>query len=513
MTPQAAAAAESRRGFLASTRSRVLFAAAVVAVYVSLTVANALTQRPRIDEGFFASPAYDLITRGSMGTTVFSDGDPFLKGIREHTYWVPPLDLLAQAACYKIAGFSIFNMRMLATMWALVALGAWCLIVRSLTRDSRIALLAMAMIGLDYTFILCGASGRMDMMSAALGFSGLASYLTLRERHFTLAVLASNAFASASGFTHPVGGYLTVAGVVFLTLYFDRKRIKPRHVMLAAIPYLIGAAGWGWYLMKAPEAFLAQFGTNAKMDGRLNGLTAPWMGVYREITDRYFVSFGLGPHSQGNTGPIFLKLFILLAYVAGVAGALLTKAIRSNRNYRALMYLAGIYFLLMSILDYQKAYYYLIHILPFYGALFVLWMAWCWRERFLPRAAIVATAGAVLLLQVGGAAYHDKMNTYARSYQPAVDWMKGRVLPQDSIIGSSAFGFGLGFDSNLQDDIRLGYYTGKRPRYIIVNEEYEWVFRNYETTAPGVYRFIVERLRNEYRPVYDYAGVQIYESY
>jgi len=512
MTPQAAPVPGSRRGFLVSTQSRVLFAAAVAALYVSLTVANALTQRPRIDEGFFASPAYNLITHGTMGTTVFSDGDPYLKGIREHTYWVPPLDLLAQAGWYKIAGFSIFNMRILATMWALVALGAWYLIMRQLSRDPRIALLTMAMVGLDYTFIMCGASGRMDMMSAGLGFSALASYLVLRERNFAWAVLASNSLASASGFTHPVGGYLTVAGVVFLTLYFDRKRIRLGHVAMAAIPYLIGAAGWGWYIMKAPQDFLAQFGANAKMDGRLTGLSAPWLGFWREITDRYAVPFGLGPHSQGNAGPIYLKVLILLAYVVGVAGALLTKEIRGNKNYRALLYLAGIYFTLLSVLDYQKAYYYLIHILPYYGALFVVWMAWCWRRRFLPRPAILAVIGVLFVLQVGGAAYHDTMNTYGRSYRPAVGFLKQRTLPQDAIIGSSAFGFGLGFDSNLRDDIRLGYYTGERPQYIIVNEEYQWVFRNYETTAPEVYRFIVERLNNEYRPIYDYGGIQIYES-
>jgi 4-amino-4-deoxy-L-arabinose transferase-like glycosyltransferase len=511
MTPQAAAA-ESRRGFLASARSRVLFAAAVVAIYVSLTAANALTQRPRIDEGFFASPAYDLITNGTMGTKVFGDGDPYLKGIREHTYWVPPLDLLAQAAWYKIAGFSIFNMRMLATLWALAALGAWYLIMRQLTGDPRIALLAMAMVGLDYTFILCGASGRMDMMSAALGFSALASYLVLRERNLTWAVLASNALVTASGFTHPVGGYLSAAGVVFLTLYFDRKRIKVRHVALAAVPYLIGAAGWGWYIMQAPGDFLSQFGAQAKMDGRLTGLSSPWLGFWREITDRYAVPFGLGPHSQGNAGPIYLKALILLAYIAGVAGALLTKEIRRNRNYRALLYMAGIYFTLLSVLDYQKAYYYLIHILPFYGALLVIWMAWCWRERFVRRPAILAAAVALFVLQAGGAAYHDTMNTYARSYRPAIAFLKQHVLPEDSIIGSSAFGFGLGFDSNLRDDIRLGYYTGERPRYIIVNEEYEWVFRNYQSTVPDVYRFIVERLRNEYRPVYDYGGIRIFES-
>ena len=63
----------------------------------------------------------------------------------------------------------------------------------------------MALLSCDYIFIVCAASGRMDMMSAALGFAGLAAYLLFREHRLPLAVLLSHALVVASGMTHPMG--------------------------------------------------------------------------------------------------------------------------------------------------------------------------------------------------------------------------------------------------------------------------------------------------------------------
>ncbi|HVG22106.1 MAG TPA: hypothetical protein VNI02_23930, partial [Blastocatellia bacterium] len=142
-------------------------------LYAALTIGISLTKPPEIDEGWFASPALNLITRGSMGTTVLEPSGTLtskLTGINQHTYWVMPLHLLAQAGWYEVFGFSLFSMRTLSIAWGLVALASWFLIMRALSGSLKLSMMAAAFIALDYVFIMHASLGRMDMMCAALGF-------------------------------------------------------------------------------------------------------------------------------------------------------------------------------------------------------------------------------------------------------------------------------------------------------------------------------------------------------
>lgn len=495
---------------LNTTRARVIVAVLLLAAYASVTVGAARNQRPRTDEGYFASPALNLITTGSMGTPILEEGT-HMEGIRERTFWMPPLHMLAQAAWYKAVGFGLVSMRMLSLVWGLVLLAAVYVLVKTISRDETAALLAAGVVAVDYNFLLCAGSGRMDMMSAALGFSGLAAYLALRERRFKLAQVAGNALVCAAGLTHPVGGYLAFAGIAFLVLYYDWRRLRPATLALAAVPYLAGGAAWGMYIVQDPAAFLSQFGTNARMDNRLSGLTSPLTGIYREITSRYFVAFGLGPHSEGNYGPIWAKSVVLLLYAAGVVGAVSNREIRKDKGYRALMWLLGIYFLLLSVFDAQKAYYYLPHVVPFYAALLMIWLRWNAARRKLPVWVAAGIAVILVAVGVGGTAFRNRINSYQASYVPLIQFLQKNAQPGGSVIlGPASLGFGLGFPSTFVDDVRLGYLSGRRPDYIVVSTEYQWVFNDYRKSQPEFYRFIQHRLTKEYEKLYDRAGWQVY---
>ena len=170
---------------------RFLLAAiiSVLVLFSALAIGNAIAERPQIDEGMFASPALNLATRGFMGTTVLETHNSPLTRIDQRTYWVMPMYLLNQAVWYKLFGFSLLSMRSLSAAWGLVALISWFLIVFKLSGDKKIALLALVLLGFDYTFINSAAMGRMDMMSAAIGAAALAAYLSLRERNLMLAIL------------------------------------------------------------------------------------------------------------------------------------------------------------------------------------------------------------------------------------------------------------------------------------------------------------------------------------
>jgi len=474
----------------------------VLVCYSALAIAAALTYSPRADEGFFASPGLNLATKGFMGTTVLEGSHEFLKDIHRYTYWITPLHFLAQAAWYKLAGFSLFRMRMLSLIFGLLALAAWYCIASRLSGNRAMAALTVAIAALDFNFIVGGSSGRMDMMAAALDFSGIAAYLSLRERSLPAAVFSGNALAAAAGLTHPVAGYLAFLAQVFLLLYFDRGRLNLRLLALAAAPYLAGGAAWGVYILKDPAAFAVQFATNAAMSGRLDGLHAPWRGIWRELSVRYAAGYGLLGHSECVSGPSFLKSSMLLLYGAGILGALTIRDVRRHKGCRVLMFLAGIFFLALSVLDSQKAYYYLPHTTPFYAALTSACSLSLMREGRRPFRITAAALAGVLLVQTGGLAYRAWQNPYARVYRPAMAFLSTCAGPADTVFGSASAGFGFGFEKGLVDDLRLGYLTGRKADFVVLDQEYRSAIRDYAASDPKLYAFIERRIATEYVPVY-----------
>src|SRR3954447_24600703 len=149
---------------------------AILTVSVLLSGAFALTKRPWCDEAWFASPAYNLLNRGSMGTSILDPHGfayaPDLKAIDRFTFWVMPAYFVTQAAWYKIVGFGLFSMRSLSIAWSIIALLSWFAIMRWITGNRNLALLAVLLLGTEQQFIRTAGFGRMDMMCFALAGCG-----------------------------------------------------------------------------------------------------------------------------------------------------------------------------------------------------------------------------------------------------------------------------------------------------------------------------------------------------
>ena len=248
---------------------RLLAATAlIVLVYLGLGLTNIVTRPPWCDEGWFGNPAYNLAYKGFMGTTVLDPASSTWKsvkltGIDRHTYWVMPLNLLANAAGFRIFGFAFYAMRLLSLWWGLVALAAWGAILWKLTGRPLLTLGALALIAVDYHFLMQASDGRMDAMAVALGWSGVAAYLLLRERNFSLAVAVSQTL-DRDGVLHPSewrhhGADSRRHHSVLRPPKIragDRSR-SPRFL------YLVIAAGWALYIAQSPSDFVAQFLGNA----------------------------------------------------------------------------------------------------------------------------------------------------------------------------------------------------------------------------------------------------------
>ena len=490
-------------------RSHSLLILFAVCIFLALAVGSSLTHRPQIDEGLFASPALNLANSGQMGTTVLEiEGSPLTR-INERTYWVMPLFLLNAAASFEVFGFSLLAMRLVSVFWGCLLIFSLYFISTKLSENKNIGLLCAFLVACNYTVLDTASSGRMDMMCASLGFAAIAVYLLLRERNLTYAVFSSQFLVVCAGLTHP-NGILAFFGLIFLTLYFDFRRLRFQHIAVALAPYLIGGAGFGAYILQDPIAYRDQFTDQFLMGGRAKGFSSPLSGFIREFTERYPHAYGLGANSGGHSGPIYLKSLILIGYLLGVLGVIFTKSLRHNRNYRALLWMTAIYFAVMALIDGQKQTPYLIHIVPFYCVLLALWINWIWENRKAP--VFVPAVGLCLLLalQTGGMVLRIKQNTYANVYQPTIDYLKQHALPEDTIMGGAELGFGLQFPENFVNDARFGYLTGKRPKFIVMDDATHSAWESSKEFAPELYEYIPLLLKENYTLAYENAAYKIY---
>ena len=478
-------------------------------LFILLAVLSAHVNLPGTDEAWFASPALNLITSGSFGTSVLDPTAAFrannLTGIREHTYWIVPLYPLAEAAWYRVAGFGLMHLRYLSAVWGLVALWAWYRILMIVCGDRRVATLALGLMAVDFTVILAASWGRMDMMAAALGSAGLAAFLWLREKNLIRAILVSQACVACAGLSHPLAlGYF--AGLLALTLYKDWRRIRWPHLLAAGLPYLAGAAGWGLYIRQAPHDFILQFGGNAA--GRAVRLNDPAGMLYVQFVERFWHMFGMAPDTRGLS---HMKVLILVVYAAGIFGALWNREIRRHAGYRTLLVTGGVTLLTMMAIDNESQHFYLVHFVLWLIAFTAIGIVWYWDRSSVPRWALVAVVVLVVLVQFATTGRRLSQRAYSTLYLPATNYLNEHARGKGTVMGSSELAFELGYVDSLVDDPRLGFRSGKRPNFIVIdkNRYAEWI-PQYQQREPETYRYIRGMMDGEFHAVLKNDAYQVY---
>lgn len=484
----------------------------ILTIYLALSIGTALTEIPGTDEGWFANAAFNLLTKGSLATTVMETfATPFV-GMERHTYWIMPLQPVALSIWYRLFGFSVFTTRSLSIFWGLVALVSWFIIVRTLFKRISLGLMVLALLACDYIFIVCASSGRMDMMSASLGFAGFASYLGLRERSLTGAILISQSLIVMSGLTHPMG-LLPFAGLICLSLYFDRKQIGLKHVAIALMPYVIGGLAWGSYILQDASSFFSQFVANAivgsdeNTGSRFVGLFSPFTGLKLELTHRYFANFGFG---RRDTSVTHIKIIFLALYVVGVMGSLVVREIRRLPNFKVLLAMTSLYFAGLTLIDSQKNYYYLVHIVPFYLTMCALFISWCWARPNRVGKMLALVLSAVGLVEVAGVTYRIRRDNYRNSFESMTVALKQKTTAESSIAANPGVAFGLNFPENVFHDPLLGYNSKRRFDFIVIDPEMAYGLERCKDRNPQVYDYTVRLLADEYNREYDHRSYTIY---
>jgi hypothetical protein len=493
-----------------STRSgrpaRASFVLLLVAipVYLSLAAGTAHSLRPWFDEGQHAAPAWSLAFRGSMGTPCLVA--PALKDINRYTYWIMPVDPLIQVAWYRVFSFGLTSMRALSVLCGLIGLLAWASVFRYLTKDIAGTFLFLVVMACDYVSLTGAASGRPDIMALAFQAGAFAAYLRWREVNLALAILLSQSLVVASGLTHPNGGMLSFLGALWLTLYFDRKRIRALHIGLAVLPYLVGAVAWGFYIAQDPSAFASQYGF--QISERSHIFWNPWKALRSEFTMRYIPMMGLGGHSPGSAGPHFLKSLIFVAYGVSIAGLLLNRPLRQQTATRVVIGFIALDFLFLTLLEGNKATYYFIYAVYPISAALVLFSRWCWRSFKRGPLLVACSLAGLLAVQIGGDVFRIRRDAWHKEFMPAVAFMQARARPGDLIVGSHELGFFLGYGDSFVDDGMLGLDTGRTPSYIFLEEIYNLRFDAIRERQPREYARLEDRLK-DYQVIYNQTNYRV----
>lgn len=480
-------------------------------LFLLLALMLAATKRPWMDEAWVANPAIDLVTRGMTGVTVMepTGNGVFvgikLSGIEDHTYLWLPFAALLQAVWYRVLGFSVFSVRGFSVFWGLTGLLCWFYIVRKLSGLNRLALLAMALIAIDSSYLDAAADGRMDMLSASLALCAVAGYLHLRERRLPWAVLTGSAVATAAFLTHPVGG-IGFAVLLALYLHFDRRRFRWWHPALPAFPLILAATGWGWYIMQHPADFRAQ--TASLFQGRLGGTRAPWTGIVREFTERYLAYY----LPATATGFKKVKVLILVTYFLAVALGFGVRRIRTYQAWRVLLLFAPLYMSLFAIFEGGKMQYYLVYLTPPMALSLAIVSTWYWNHAEKWRRVIVPVLIGFALLQVGWVATLIDRNSYRTEFTPVARFLKAHRQPSDLVYGCGEWAFELGFYDHFRIDTTLGYTTGKHARFVVWEDRcMQQAFAGYTHRAPAVHRYMTGLLASQYRVAFRNSYYTVYE--
>jgi 4-amino-4-deoxy-L-arabinose transferase-like glycosyltransferase len=510
----AAARTASEMAGESKPRPYQLALAAFLAAFLLLALAAAWTARPFIDEALFATPSWNWLHHGHTGTGQYDPAAIEVAGrgfphLDRHTYWCMPLYLWISRVWHAVTGFSLLSIRTLSMLWGAAALVGWFVFVAALSGDTRAGLVTTAVLAVDPILIRSATLGRMDIMSACLSIWAFTAYCALRSRSLSKAILASSSLVIASGLTHPAGGVTSAAGLLFLVLALDRRRLRWGFLWLPLIPGAVGCLAMALFVHDDPAAWWEQFYSAVLRHDRLGGA---WHPLAAPRTYFHGVFWFFGPaSSEGAAG--WLKLGVPALYAAGAAMFLAIPRLRRDQTLRVIAGLFVVVLAVMVLINQDGWPWYLVHVwlLPEVLLTLVWWRIWSKRKTHSFASLAPAAMIAVLVsLHVMRDAHFVKQDAYHNEYLPVVEFLKSRFPSMPLAFGSADWGIGLGFDAGLLDDELMGMKSGRTAELILMDERYRQAMESFRDERPEVFRHNQEVLAG-YDRIYSGVADQVYQ--
>jgi 4-amino-4-deoxy-L-arabinose transferase-like glycosyltransferase len=467
-----------------------------------LTFALSLTNLPLCDEGFYGVPAHILSVTGHLRNPVVETaGRRGLQGIDRSLFWMGPLAFALQAVAFKIFGLSFLAQRTLSVVCGAGATWFWYLALRRLIAE-RVAALAAVVLSADFLFIALSSRGRSDIVSLFFGMLALAAYMHWRERSLSLALIAANLACAASGLVHPCGGVSALIALVVLAVCLDRKRLSLGHLALVAGCYGGAALIW-WFvhISQDPHLFVTQFIGNVRWR-----LRAPSKGRITGELYRYITAYDL----QHGAGIKSVRYLIPIVYLGAALYCALSRGLRRQAGILLLMF-SGIY-LSYILLEGTKQGWYLVHILPLFASFVAISGYSLWTSGKLPARMIAVAVALTVLIGPATSVYSASHRNLQQQYLPALAFLNQTLQPKDLIFARSQFYFGLKCKSCLRDDEHLGYYSGRRPNYIVMDLDYEEELEDFGAAHQTAYEDIKQRLARDYTEVFHNPAYRVLKA-
>jgi len=480
--------------------ARTIWMASVI-LYIALATGTALTRQPYGDEGELASPAYNLVHRGHLEVTQW-------EGPRQShkAYWMPPVFFFAQAGWQMLVGFGVIESRLATVVWGLILIFAVGSIVRRVTGDMVLASLIGFALATDYTYLQHAGVGRCEIMSAALAILASAAYLSLRDRSLPAAVFTSHALMTLSGLTHPVGGIAWMPCLLGLQFWLDGRRLRWKDYALGALPYLLGALGWGAYILQDPAEFKRQFFGISLSEHRFAGFADPITALRREL-NRFLAYYGVRSNASWA---VRLKVMLPFGYVVGLMGALFIPGIRKRHVVRGcLLLLVGQLFIL-TFIEGTKQSHYIVHVIPTLVAILVavLWTSYTVEPR---RQRIVAVIALMfVLIQVGAVLFRIRENPYRKDFLPTVETVRPFVEQKLFVVSGPEFGTPFAFAENVVSQPDYGFRSRRTPDIVVTSvAQYE---RNTAVSRndPPLYHYMTVTFHQRFRLIFRHGDFAVY---
>ncbi len=483
-----------------------------VLLLLALGVAIAAVKSPWCDEGWFTGPAHQMAFHASNGTPALEPTghylDKTLTGINQRTLVIPPMHLWLLAGWYKLWGPGLTTPRLYGLLWGALGLLLLGALVQWTWRNPRLTLLFTFLLSIDLTYLWSSADARMDIQTAVLGWAAWLSYLSFRKHSMAKALLVSNSCLALGALHHPNAAYaaLSLAAII---LYLDRSRLSWILVALSALPYLVAAALWAFYIAPDWGLFQIQFGANlaGRANIRTRYLAKPGEMLWLEIAVRYLAAYGVWPVWLGSVPNILRCVPFLYAAVFVIVLTRFRTTIKSRTGLLA--GLCAIQLLLFTFLMSFKSQNYLIFLTPLWD----IWLAksiWTlWHRRNYSR--VLATVLCALFVIAHLTAVTAKMIDSPRQSQfNAAHTKLDRLRSSSQSLWAPTY-WGIEHDfTGYREDIRLGFHTGERRDWIVLDHWNAYYDTLFALDEPAVAKHVNHLLNNEYTLAASFGEYRIY---
>ena len=397
------------------------------------------------DEPWQVSTGWKLASEGVFGSDMFAGH----YRMEQRYYGFMPLHPLALAVTFRIAGLGLFQARLEAVVFGLLALCLTFALGKRLF-GPRVGLLVVAVLLLVRLLATSGMQdagiplldfariARYDMAVPVFGLAALHGYVTAMRRRRLLWYGLSGLLAASAGLCHLYGVFFFAALIVLVLWNRDGWRALAALLAGFALPWI----GYGVYVLADLPDWVGQ---TREYGPRFDILNPTW---YLTNLRRELLRYPLGlDAARGWLRPgLWLAAALLPLAWIGLARAAF---VRGGRNERVLLAPALLLPALFALLITLKLPNYLVSFLPLW-ALCIGWVTvalWRWaggvRWGSVARAGLVVAFALALVEGPAQLVSRERQAAVTTPYRTFIAQVRAEIPDGSRVLGLHQFWFGL----------------------------------------------------------------------